>query len=74
MEDFEKDTYMIEINDIIQRRTNLTKDEILFVRNYFDRLKIDIEEDQDIVIMTLTSETFGNFIVDIIRSYNTFTQ
>ena len=72
MKNEDNDTYIIDFEDILPPIDYLTKNEIKFVRNYLDRLKVDINEDQDIVISTLTSEKLGYFITDIIREYNIF--
>lgn len=74
MENFERNTYQLEIEDIIQYIENLTQEEIKFVRHYFNFIKVDIEEDEDIVFSTMNSNTLGNLIIDIVRKYISFSQ
>lgn len=70
---FEKDEYQLTLYEIIPKISNITLEEIRFVRKMSDELKIDFETDGKIEITTNPVE-FSDFLIHVGRRYKDITR
>ena len=63
--------YRLSFEDFVPRPKNITNSEIDFVREYLWKLKIDVDDDYQKILITTDGSEFSYFLTNVIRSYNT---
>lgn len=64
----DKNSYLIDFKEFIMKNQDLSPKEIQMVRDVFDKLKIDTDENTILMFENIESNTFGYFLVSLFRT------